>query len=128
MQPIQNQLAKLLLLTAAFFCFNALLAHGPADLSKKGSLVYIDGKNVLEDATVRIRMEKPFSLEAYDLQPGSTITFSAKKHYKEFKVNDLGFISQLIFIPKKAKKLKCTVTYVTKSGMEREVDFIVTPI
>lgn len=98
-----------------------------------GSLVYLDGVNVLDEAEITLKRDDLLLLEAFDLAPQSSLDFRAKSGpstiLKEtFTTDDSGALHEILFFPKNNSRLKCQVKYVTKNGESRKLQFELKPI
>jgi hypothetical protein len=98
-----------------------------------GSLVYLDGVNVLEKAEITLKRDDLLLLEAFDLQPQSSFDFRAKSgpstvSKETFTTDQSGALHQILFFPKNHSRLKCYVKYTTKNGESRKLQFELKPI
>lgn len=98
-----------------------------------GSLVYIDGKNVIPHAEIILKQDALMSLECYDLMPNSDVTIrirggGSKGLDQELMTNPRGAVKQILFFPKARGRMKCTIRYTFKNGKSGRLDFVLKPV
>ncbi|MEM7039788.1 MAG: hypothetical protein AAF570_22640 [Bacteroidota bacterium] len=109
-------------------------AYGQSQVGQSiGSLVYIDGKNIVQHAQITMMRDELLSLECYDLQPNSEVHIKAVKGSKKvmeetITTNGRGAAKQILFFPKAKSKLKCSVRYTSKNGKKKKIDFQLKPV
>ncbi|HHG83923.1 MAG TPA: hypothetical protein ENJ82_04175 [Bacteroidetes bacterium] len=97
-----------------------------------GSLIYLDGVNVLNQAEIDMKKDQLMLLETFDLMPSSNVTVRAKNGASRpfegaYTTDANGAIHEILFFPKKRGKIKCTLTYTTKNGKNRKHHFTLKP-
>lgn len=97
-----------------------------------GSLVYVDGMNVVENAVILLHTDDLIRLEAYDLHPYSKVDFKAvspglKTVTETFNSNHSGSMKEILFFPKARAKIRCQVKYLSKNGKKRKLLFTLKP-
>lgn len=97
------------------------------------SLVYLDGKNVVENAQFGIHREQFLSLETYDLLPNSAVELTTQQNgfpleKKTYHTNDRGAMKDILFFPKAKSSIRCVLRFSTQNGEEKRVVFHLKPI
>lgn len=118
---------------------NANLPRRPAIFSKPtnrsnfASMIYLDGKNVIENAQFPVNKDQFLSLETYDLQPNSTVELSTQQNgfplvKKVYQTNERGAMKDILFFPKAKSNIKCVLRFMTQNGQEKRVVFHIKPV
>ncbi|MFN8393400.1 MAG: hypothetical protein U0176_01860 [Bacteroidia bacterium] len=97
------------------------------------SLVYLDGKNVIENAQFAVHREQFLSLETYDLLPNSSVELTTQQNglpleKKTYHTNDRGSMKDILFFPKAKSSIRCVLRFSTQNGEEKRVVFHLKPI
>lgn len=112
-----------------------IFAQGPDQNigEKRGSLIYLDGVNILNQAEIDLKKDQLLLLETFDLMPQSNVQVRARSgptgnFHETFLTDDNGAIHEILFFPKKRSKIKCTLWYTTKDGKDRKHNFSLQPV
>lgn len=116
--------------------FNAtgrVYAQAPQIGQNLASLVYLDGKNVIENAQFAVHREQFLSLETYDLLPNSAVELTTQQNgfpleKKTYQTNDRGAMKDILFFPKAKSSIRCVLRFNTQNGEEKRVVFHLKPI
>ena len=97
------------------------------------SLIYLDGRNVVENAEFNLQRDQLLCLETYDLLPNSTVELSAVQkgvpHAKKiYQTNEKGAMKDVLFFPKAHVSIRCTVKFQAINGEEKRIVFHLKPI
>lgn len=129
---MKNALRIVLLLLPLSWC---TLAYGQWEKVGQtfGSLVYLDGVNVLDKTEITLKRDELLLLEAYDLKPQSTFEIKAKSGPStvlkaSYTTDGSGALHEILFFPKNNSRLKCVVKYTTKNGEARSLEFELKPV
>lgn len=119
------------LLLLSVFLMMLQLASG--QVGGRGTLLYLDGKNVTGRAKFELKRDDLIRFDGYGLQAGSSLNLQARKNgvkmYDEiFDANSRGEIKTILFFPKARVRIKCTAYYTTKNGRERKINFFLDPV
>ena len=107
-------------------------AQAPQLGQNLASLVYLDGKNVVENAVFYVQKDQFLSLETYDLQPNSTVELTIQQNghgaiKKDYETNQMGAMKDILFFPKAKSSIKCVVRFITQNGEQKRVVFHLRP-
>ena len=97
------------------------------------SLLFLDGKNLIEYKEVELGLDELISFEAFDLQPSSTLNLKVtgagfKTVQQDYTTNERGEVKTTLFFPKARAKLTCTLRFVTKNGVDEQIKFYLKPV
>lgn len=97
------------------------------------SLVYLDGRNVIEDAEFNLQRDQLLSLETFDLLPNSTVELSTQQNgfpltKKLYQTNQNGAMKDILFFPKARSSIKCIIKFKTINGEEKRIVFHLKPV
>ena len=100
-----------------------LLQAASGQVWKKGTLLYLDGKNITGRAKFELKRDDLIRFDAYGLLAGSSLTLEARKNGLKFfneiyESNARGEIKTILFFPRARTRIKCTVYYTTKNGAD----------
>jgi hypothetical protein len=122
------------LLTAAGLCLaGSLWSQIPQYGQNLASLVYLDGKNVVENAQFKLQKDQFLSLETYDLQPNSEVELTTQQNgfplvRKIYRTNDMGAMKDILFFPKAKSNIRCVMRFITVNGEEKRIVFHLKPV
>jgi len=125
-----NSIGKGWLLGLLFFLsFQISLSQDRA----RGTLLYMDGKNITQRARFELKKDDLIRFDAYGLQAASAIVLEARKKrvkfFEEaFDANQRGEMKTILFFPKVKSSIKCTAYYITKNGKKRKIVFFLDPV
>jgi hypothetical protein len=114
----------------------ALSARGWAQTQNVGQnmacLLYLDGKNLIEDAHYPLENDQLISLETYDLLPYSPVELTALQKgvpifKKSYPTNEKGAMKDILFFPKARSAIRCTLHFTTKNGESKKLIFHLNP-
>ncbi|MEM0999169.1 MAG: hypothetical protein AAGN35_19090 [Bacteroidota bacterium] len=93
-----------------------------------GSLIYLDGVNVVPKSEITIMRDQLLLLEAFDLKPATMVDFRARSGpltvlKATYPTDDSGAMHEILFFPKRNNRLRCQVKYTTKNGQLRKLEF-----
>lgn len=132
MRPTRSVL--LLAVMANTFCLSyALWSQAPQLGQNLACLVYLDGKNVVENAHFHLQKDQFLSLETYDLLPNSQVEFTAQQkgfplEKKVYHTNANGAMKDILFFPKARSSIRCVLRFVTQNGEEKRLVFHLKPV
>jgi hypothetical protein len=124
----------LLVIAALQFCMLGNLWSQTPQLGQNlASLVYLDGKNVVENAQFHMQRDQFLSLETYDLQPNSQVELTTQQNglplvKKVYQTNDKGAMKDILFFPKAKSSIRCVMRFVTQNGEEKRIVFHLKPV
>lgn len=116
------------------FCLTvSLWSQAPQLGQNLASLVYLDGKNVIDNAQFYLQKDQFLSLETYDLQPNSTVELTTQQNgfgvvKKRYQTNDMGAMKDILFFPKAHSSIKCVLRFVTQNGAAKHIVFHLKPV
>jgi hypothetical protein len=122
------------LVTAIGMCLPACLWSQTPQLGQNlASLVYLDGKNVVENAQFKLQKDQFLSLETYDLQPNSEVELTTQQNgfplvRKTYRTNDMGAMKDILFFPKAKSNIRCIMRFMTQNGEEKRIVFHLKPV
>jgi hypothetical protein len=122
------------LVTAIGICLAASLWSQAPQLGQNlASLVYLDGKNVVENAQFKLQKDQFLSLETYDLQPNSEVELTTQQNgfplvRKIYRTNDMGAMKDILFFPKAKSNIRCVMKFMTQNGEEKRIVFHLKPV
>lgn len=125
---------KVLVSAAMQICLAASLwSQSPQIGQNFASLIYLDGKNVVENAQFPVNKDQFLSLETYDLQPNSSVELTTQQNgfplvKKVYQTNEKGAMKDILFFPKAKSSIKCIVRFVTQNGQEKRLVFHLKPV
>ena len=130
MRRLRLHIAMIFMLVLAFGAAKAQIPQLGQNLA---SLVYIDGKNVVQDAEFALGRDQLLNLETYDLLPNSEVevkaTSKSSKNYKEtFTTNQKGALKKILFFPKAKSTVKCVIQFTTQNGQPKKLKFQLKPV
>lgn len=99
----------------------------------RGTLLYMDGKNITHRARFELKKDDLIRFDAYGLLAGSSITLEARKKggrffNESFAANQRGEMKTILFFPKVKGAIKCTASYTSKNGKNRKIVFFLDPV
>jgi hypothetical protein len=97
------------------------------------SLLFLDGKNLIENKEVELGLDELLNFSAFDLQPNSTLLIKVagvgfKTYQSEFTTNERGEVRTTLFFPKARTRLHGTVRFTTRNGVQKQIRFFLKPI
>jgi hypothetical protein len=97
------------------------------------SLLFLDGKNLIENKEVELGLDELLEFSAFDLQPSSTLEIKVSgTAFKGFRTtyttNVHGEVKTTLFFPKARTRLTCTLRFTTRNGVQEQVRFFLKPI
>ena len=97
------------------------------------SLLFLDGKNLIENKEVEMGLHELLDFSAFDLQPNSTLTIKVtgigqKTYLSEYTTNTRGEVRTTLFFPKARTRLHCTVRFTTRNGVPEQIKFYLKPV
>jgi hypothetical protein len=124
---------RILLLGAILICLaGSLYTQTPHVGQNLASLVYLDGRNILENAQFNLQRDQLLNLETFDLLPNSTVTFTtqngAASTKKVYQTDANGAMKDILFFPKARSTIKCVLKFQTINGEEKRVVFHLKPV
>jgi hypothetical protein len=110
-----------------------LFAQNPQIGQNFASMIYLDGKNVIENAQFPVNKDQFLSLETYDLQPNSTVELTTQQNgfpltKKVYQTNERGAMKDILFFPKAKSNIKCVLRFMTPNGQEKRIVFHIKPV
>lgn len=110
-----------------------LSAQTPQIGQNLASLVYLDGRNVVEGAQFNLQKDQLLSLETYDLLPNSSVELSAQQKgipltNKTYQTNEKGTMKDILFFPKARAPIRCVLKFQTIDGEEKRLIFHLRPV
>jgi hypothetical protein len=121
------------LLVWLLLCRAALPAQTGTVGQTFSSLLFLDGKNLIENKEVELGLDELLNFTAYDLQPNSTLAIKVtgvgfKTFQSDLPTNARGEVKTTLFFPKARTRLTCNVRFMTRNGVEEQVRFYLKPI
>lgn len=119
---------------AMWICLCGVLrAQTPQIGQNLASLVYLDGRNVVENAEFKLQRDQLLSLETYDLLPNSTVELSAVQKgvplaKKVYQTNEKGAMKDILFFPNAHVIIRCVLKFQAINGEEKRIVFHLKPI
>lgn len=109
-----------------------LWSQAPTYGQNLASLVYLDGRNVIDNAEFPLERDQLLSLEVYDLLPNSSVELVAQQGAstlmkKVYATNIKGAVKDILFFPKARGDIRCVLRFQTIDGMEKRVVFHLKP-
>ncbi len=97
------------------------------------SLLFLDGKNLIENKEVELGLDELLKFTAFDLQPNSTLTIKVsglgfKTFEADYPTNERGEVKTTLFFPRARTRLTCHVRFTTRNGVPEQVRFYLKPI
>jgi hypothetical protein len=123
-----------LVFAAIQFCLISLLWSQTPQIGQNfASMIYLDGKNVVENAQFPVNKDQFLSLETYDLQPNSSVELITQQNgfplvKKVYQTNERGAMKDILFFPKAKANIKCVVRFITLNGQEKRIVFHIKPV
>jgi hypothetical protein len=127
--------------TSRVLCFGALwmslalslYAQTPQIGQNLASLVYLDGRNVIENAQFNLQRDQLLSLETYDLLPNSTVELSTSQASggstkKVYQTNEKGAMKDILFFPKARSTIRCVIQFKAINGESKRIVFHLRPV
>ncbi len=111
----------------------SLYAQTPQIGQNLASLVYLDGRNVVENAEFNLKRDQLLSLETYDLLPNSTVELSAVQKgvsltKKVYQTNEKGAMKDILFFPNARVAIRCVLKFQAINGEEKRIVFHLRPM
>ncbi|MFM2376192.1 MAG: hypothetical protein RLZZ165_1289 [Bacteroidota bacterium] len=134
--PILRRRRPLLILAslAAQACLTAAVHSQPPPPGRNlASLVYLDGKNVENNAQIYLRKDQLVILEMYDLQPNSQVKLTLPKSSprptrRYYQTDERGSMKEILFFPRAQSPIRCMLRFVTRDGASKHLVFHLKPI
>lgn len=131
LRPVTRLIVMILAMQTCLL--DPLLSQTPQLGQNLASLVYLNGKNVVENAQFSLQKDQFLSLETYDLQPNSTVELTTQQNgvalvKKQYKTNDMGAMKDILFFPKAHSTIKCILRITTQNGEEKRIVFHLKPV
>jgi hypothetical protein len=131
---LKTHLSLRLVIVALWMCLGGFLhAQAPQIGQNLASLVYLDGRNVIENAQFNLQRDQLLSLETYDLQPNSTVELSIQQNgfpltKKVYQTNEKGAMKDILFFPKAKSSIRCALKFHAINGEEKRIVFHLKPV
>ena len=132
MRSVQTWMS--IFVAAIFTCLaTSLYSQTPQIGQNLASLVYLDGRNVIENAQYNLQRDQLLSLETYDLLPNSSVELSTSQSSggstkKVYQTNEKGAMKDILFFPKARSTIRCVIKFKAINGEDKRIVFHLKPV